>query len=132
MCQESAKFPSLFFSTRSPGRFLPPDDVALLILIGTKITSIFPFSTVFCTQYTARDEGGGDAPALALHRRRRVAAAFPSRTHHTQFRRIFGTDESCTYATYGLPVCISRLVTHSGKLFANAPRLSLVRSGPMR
>lgn len=92
MCQESAKFPSLFFSTRSPGRFLPPDDVALLILIGTKITSIFPFSTVFCTYYTTRDEGGGDAPALALHRRLRVAA-FPSRTHHTQFRRIFGTDQ---------------------------------------
>lgn len=32
----------------------PVFDVALLILIGTKITSIFPFSTVFCTYHARR------------------------------------------------------------------------------
>lgn len=43
---------SYFFYTVSSAAstpFLPDVVVALLILIGTKITSIFPFSTVFCT-----------------------------------------------------------------------------------
>lgn len=59
MCQESAtprtRSPALsyFFYTVSSAASTPflPDVVvvALLILIGTKITSILPFSTVFCT-----------------------------------------------------------------------------------
>lgn len=59
MCQESATLCtpvlsplSYFFYTVSSAAstpFLPDVVVALLILIGTKITSIFPFSTVFCT-----------------------------------------------------------------------------------
>lgn len=59
MCQESATLRtpvlsplSYFFYTVSSAAstpFLPDVVVALLILIGTKITSIFPFSTVFCT-----------------------------------------------------------------------------------
>lgn len=87
MCQES-EFPAralpLFVYTVSAARLpvlplrSPVFDVALLILIGTKITSIFPFSTVFCT-YHARA-----APALFHPCRRR-------RRRMLRFRRVART-----------------------------------------